>query len=162
MCAQSHLTLCNPMDYSPTGFSYPWNFPVKNTGVGCRFLLRGSFQNRDQTCVSCISYTGRQTLYYLCHINKYTYIIWGFPGSSAGKESACSAGDPGLISRSGRSAERIGSCVSCNGRQILYHSVQFSCSVMSSSLRPHESQHTRHPCPSPTPRVHSNSHPSSP
>ena len=38
---------------------------------------------------------------------------------------------------------------------------QFSHSVMSDSLRPHESQHARHPCPSPTPRVHSNSHPSS-
>ena len=36
-------------------------------------------------------------------------------------------------------------------------SVQFSCSVVSDSLRPHESQHTRPPCPSPTPRVHSNS-----
>ena len=35
-------------------------------------------------------------------------------------------------------------------------SVQFSRSVMSDSLRPHELQHTRPPCPSPTPRVHSN------
>ena len=34
-------------------------------------------------------------------------------------------------------------------------SVQFSCSVVSNSLRPHESQHTRPPCPSPTPGVHS-------
>ena len=40
-------------------------------------------------------------------------------------------------------------------------SVQFSCSVVSDSLRPHESQHARPPCPSPTPGVHSNSHPSS-
>ena len=32
---------------------------------------------------------------------------------------------------------------------------------MSDSLRPHESQHARPPCPSPTPRVHSDSHPSS-
>ena len=38
-------------------------------------------------------------------------------------------------------------------------SVQFSHSVMSYSLRPHESQHTRPPCPSPTPGVHSNSCP---
>ena len=30
---------------------------------------------------------------------------------------------------------------------------------MSDSLRPHESQHARHPCPSPTPGVHSNSRP---
>ena len=40
-------------------------------------------------------------------------------------------------------------------------SVQFSCSAVSESLRPHESQHARPPCPSSTPRVHSNSHPSS-
>ena len=40
-------------------------------------------------------------------------------------------------------------------------SVQFSRSVVSNSLWPHESQHTRPPCPSSTPRVHSNSHPSS-
>ena len=38
-------------------------------------------------------------------------------------------------------------------------SVQFSRSVMSDSLRPHESQHARPPCPSPTPRVHSDSRP---
>ena len=38
-------------------------------------------------------------------------------------------------------------------------SVQFSHSVVSDSLQPHESQHTRPPCPSPTPEVHSNSHP---
>ena len=36
---------------------------------------------------------------------------------------------------------------------------QISRSVMSDSLRPHESQHPRPPCPSPTPRVHSDSHP---
>ena len=40
-------------------------------------------------------------------------------------------------------------------------SVQFSHSVVSDSLQPHESQHTRPPCPSPTPRVNSNSCPSS-
>ena len=35
-------------------------------------------------------------------------------------------------------------------------SVQFSCSVVSDSLWPHELQHARLPCPSPTPRVHPN------
>ena len=39
--------------------------------------------------------------------------------------------------------------------------VQFSHSVVSNSLWPHESQYARPPCPSPTPRVHSNSRPSS-
>ena len=42
-----------------------------------------------------------------------------------------------------------------------FSSVQFSHSVMSDSLQPHESQHARLPCPSKTPGVHSNSCPSS-
>ena len=42
-----------------------------------------------------------------------------------------------------------------------FSSVQFSRSVLSDSLRPHESQHTRPPCPSPTPGDHSDSCPSS-
>ena len=47
-------------------------------------------------------------------------------------------------------------------REVLqFSSVQFSRSVVSDSSRPHESQHARPPCPSPTPGVHSNSHPSS-
>ena len=46
-------------------------------------------------------------------------------------------------------------------KHINYTSVQFSPSVVSDSLRPHESQHARPPCPSPSPRVHSNSRPSS-
>ena len=41
-------------------------------------------------------------------------------------------------------------------------SVQFSRSVLSDSLWPHESQHARSLCPSPSPGVHSDSRPSSP
>ena len=43
---------------------------------------------------------------------------------------------------------------------IIYIPDQISRSVVSDSLRPHESQHTRPPCPSPTPGVHWDSHPS--
>ena len=39
------------------------------------------------------------------------------------------------------------------------YSVQFSRSVMSDSLQPHELQHSRPPCPSPTPGVHPNACP---
>ena len=42
---------------------------------------------------------------------------------------------------------------------IQFSSVQFTCSVMSDSLRPHELQHARPPCPSPTPRVYPNACP---
>ena len=39
---------------------------------------------------------------------------------------------------------------------LVFSSIQFSHSVMSDSLRPHDPQHTRPPCPSPTPGVHPN------
>ena len=48
-----------------------------------------------------------------------------------------------------------------SGTPHIYISVQISCSVVFDSLRPHESQHTRPPSPSPTPGVYSNSCPSS-
>ena len=49
------------------------------------------------------------------------------------------------------------------GRKVMINlsSVQFSRSVVSNSLLLHESLYARPPCPSPTPRVHSNSCPSS-
>ena len=46
-------------------------------------------------------------------------------------------------------------------RCLCHYSVQFSSSVVSNSLQPHEAQHTRPPCPSQTPGVHSESCPSS-
>ena len=39
---QSHLTLCGLMECNPDRILCPWNFPGKNSGVGCHFLLRGS------------------------------------------------------------------------------------------------------------------------
>ena len=50
------------------------------------FYSRGSSQPRDQTRISYISCISRWVLYH-----------WGFPGSSAGKESACNVGDLDLI-----------------------------------------------------------------
>ena len=43
--------------------------------------------------------------------------------------------------------------------EVFFNSVHFSHSVVSDSLQPHESQHARPPCPSPTPGVHSDSCP---
>ena len=36
------LTLCDPLDCSPPRLLCPWDFPGKNTGVGCHALLQGS------------------------------------------------------------------------------------------------------------------------
>ena len=52
-------------------------------------------------------------------------------------------------------------CIKIKSFIFLNSSVQFSHSVMSDSLRPHESQHARSPCPSPTPGVYPNLCPSS-
>ena len=46
-------------------------------------------------------------------------------------------------------------------KKLVFPGIQFSCSVVSDSLRSHESQHARPPCPSPTPGVYPNSCPSS-
>ena len=37
--AQSSPTLCDPMNSKPTSLLHLWDFPAKNTGVGCHFLL---------------------------------------------------------------------------------------------------------------------------
>ena len=52
--------------------------------------------------------------------------------------------------------------ITTNWNILPFSSVQFSRSVVSDSLRPNESQHTRPPCPSPSPGIHSDSRPSSP
>ena len=40
--AQS-LSYVRPMDYSPPGSFFLWNFPGKNTGMGCHIFLQGIF-----------------------------------------------------------------------------------------------------------------------
>ena len=50
-------------------------------------------------------------------------------------------------------------CTTVKFEELYDLSVQFSYSVRSNSLWPHESQHTRPPCPSPIPRVHLNPRP---
>ena len=41
--AQSHTTLCNPVDLQPARLLCPEDSPGKNTGVGCHVLLQGIF-----------------------------------------------------------------------------------------------------------------------
>ena len=128
---QSCPTLCDPTDGSPPRLPRPWDSPGKNTGVGCHFLLQcmkvksesevaqpcptlsdpkdcslpGSsvhriFQARvlewlgtNNTCMNCV----------WLHFFKSRVISHGRPLWLSGKESACNAGDVGLIPRSGRS-----------------------------------------------------------
>ena len=91
------------------------------------------------------------------------------------KKSACEERDLGLIPVSGRSpGEGNGnplqfSCLENSMDRGIWwatihevtigRTVQFSCLVVSNSLRPHGLQHARLPCPSPIPRAYSNSYP---
>ena len=46
---------CNPMDCSPLGsMRFPWDFPCKNTVVGCHFLLWRIFPTQRLNHVSCL------------------------------------------------------------------------------------------------------------
>ena len=43
LVAQPCLTPCDPMHCSPTRLLHPWDFPGKNTGMSCHFLLQWIF-----------------------------------------------------------------------------------------------------------------------
>ena len=64
---QSCLTLCNSARLQPTKLPRVWDFPGKNPGVGCHFLLQGIFptQGSNPGLPNC-----RRTLYCLSHQGK--------------------------------------------------------------------------------------------
>ena len=62
--AQSCLTLCDPMDCSLPGFSVHGISQARVLKWAALSSSRGSSWPRDQTCVSCVSCTGRQILYH--------------------------------------------------------------------------------------------------
>ena len=63
MCAWLCLTLCGLMDCGPTRLFCPWNFPGKNTGAGCAFLLQGIFlTQRSNLHLLCLLHWGADSL----------------------------------------------------------------------------------------------------
>ena len=128
----------------PHGLHNPWNSPGQNTGTGSFSLLQEIFltQGSNPGLVYCW-----RTFYQQNHQGSLRILEWvAYPFSSG---SSC----PRNWTR--------GSCIAGGffnnwaTREALY-SVQFSRSVMSNSFVPHEPQHARLPCLSPTPRVHPN------
>ena len=80
--AQLCPTLCDPMDSSLPGC--PWDFPSKNTGVGCHFLLQGIFptQGSNPDLLHC-----RQMLYRLSHQESQRILEWvAYPLSSGSSQ----------------------------------------------------------------------------
>ena len=62
--AQSCLTLCNPIDYSPADFSVHGIFQARILEWVAIFYSRGSSQPSDWTHISCVSCICRQILYH--------------------------------------------------------------------------------------------------
>ena len=62
--AQSHMTLCNPMDCSPPGYSVHGIFQARILVQAAISFSRGSFLPRNQSYVSCVPCIGRQILYH--------------------------------------------------------------------------------------------------
>ena len=121
-----------PHRWQPTRLPHPWDSPGKNIGVGCHFLLQCmKVKNESEVAHSCPPHSDCMD----CSL----------PGSSV----------HGILQAKVLELGAIALFV------YAISSVQFTHSVVSDSLCPHESQHARPPCPSQTPGVHSNSCPSS-
>ena len=101
--SQSCPTLCDPMDCSPTRLLRPWDFPGKNTGVGCHFLFQEIFLTLglNPGLLHC-----RQMLYRLSHQGS-KYVVNTLPRCICAVKNQvknpASTGDPGLMPGSERS-----------------------------------------------------------
>ena len=128
---QSCLTLCNPMDCSLPGSSVHEIFQARIL-AWLPFPTTGDLLDPGIETVPLASPALAGGLYYWCHL-----------------------GSPVQVSKYPYIAIFLCSI------HISISSIQFSHSVVSDSWQPHELQHARPPFPSPTPRVYSNSCPSS-
>ena len=136
---QSCWTLCDSRDCSPLGSLIHGNLQASILNWVAMPSFTGSSPPRDRIPVSCVS----------CIADGF------FTAEPSGKPRYQHT--PPHTNSSYISLSRI----QYLHRVLFLGKVQFSCSVMSDSSRPHESQHARPPCPSPTSGVHPDSRPSS-
>ena len=137
--AQSRPTLCNPIDYKVHGILQArilqWvAFPFS----------RLSSQPRDWTQVSCIA-GGFFTSWATREAREHWRVAYPSPVDLP---------NPGI--EPGSPALQVDSLLTELWKKPI-NGVQFSCSVVSDSSRPHGLQHASPPCTSPTPGVYSNS-----
>ena len=76
-CSLSPVQLLRPHGLQPSRLLCPWNFPGKNTGVVCHFLLQGIFLTQGSNLKSCISCIGRWILNQLRAPNYLKCIVLG-------------------------------------------------------------------------------------
>ena len=85
--------------------------------------------------------------------------VWGAFIHIWRPESSAGCDIPRFLIRQGTFSFHTYTIIEIYGEIVYIWALQFSCSVMSHSLRPHGLQHARPPCPLPTPRVYLNSCP---
>ena len=134
LVAQWCQTHCDPVDYSPPGSSVHGISQARVLEWVCHFLLQGIFLTKGWK-LALLHY--RRILDHSSHQEGFISPVWCY----------WSDVEPTVAFDQGNYYRRF--------------SVQFSRSVVSNSLSPHELQHARPPCLSQTPRVDSNSCPSS-
>ena len=117
LVAQSCPTLCSPMDCSPPGSSVHGILQARILEWVAAPFSRGDSPPRDRTQISCIAgrfftiWATREARFdrnASFNPPEFNYVhpihsVRGLPGSSAGRESACSAGNLGSVPGSGRS-----------------------------------------------------------
>ena len=131
---------------------------------GCDTLIFPTLELYTLICRIC-KFMHQTSCLTLSLINGLARLNIHLPDGSVVKNPPANAGDVSSIPGLGRSpGEGNGNPLqqrSPAGYSPFFSSVQFSRSVVSDSLRLHESQHARPPCPSPTRGVHSDTHASS-
>ena len=147
--SESHSVVSNSL--WPRGLYSPWNSPGQNTGVGSLSLLQGIFPTQwsNPGLPHC-----RWILYQLSYQGSRSCFL-GTVHSGYGLTKFNS-----LINL--KFSVFMTHCWQCGVTSKVSNSlstVQLSSVTQSNSLRPHESQHARPPCPSPIPGVHPNSCP---
>ena len=139
-----------PHRQQPTRLPRTWDSPGKNTGVGCHFLLQCMKVKCEcevaQLCPTLCDPTDCRLPGSSIHgIFRARVLEWGAIGILKSRVDI-------TLSTKVRLVKAMVFPAVMYGYEI--RSDQISCSVTSDSLRPHESQHARPPCPSPTPGVH--------
>ena len=97
--SDSHMTPVAPWTVAHQ-VPLSWDFPGKNTGVGCHFLLQWNFLAQELKCMlvyKCMS------VYQVTDLTLLIEITRGFSGGSDDKETTLNGGDLGLIPGLGRS-----------------------------------------------------------
>ena len=148
-----------PCGLQPARLLCPWGFSRQKSWKSCHALFQGIFLTQGSSLHLLCLLTERQVLYHQCHLGRPKCLLIYINTTSL--VEPCKFQHWNIYDGCFLLTICFASSVKLSQIHNKMISVQFSLSVVSDSLRPHESQHVRPPCPSPSPGVHPDSRPSS-